>query len=310
MEPPAIEYPCTTSAITLLDKKELFERYLCNTKASLSAFAFANIFAWKDFFEFHFEIIQGHLCLFAKNDLGTFLYLPLLGDTFSLQAVEEAFYRMDKWGSPVGYSRIENVPAGMLRFFSPSRFSFYRRGYEYCYYRQDLEEMKGTPYKSKRALYNQFMRKYPTANYRPYKKEDFASCLELLKKWTKDRYHRHEDENYRTMLEENYRLHETLLGHASEAGLVVRVVTLKGQVIAYTCGYPLNPNVFCVFLEVADFSFRGLPVFVFRQFSMDPALRTHRFINVVDDFEMPHIRFTKLSFRPRLLLAVYTVTRR
>src|SRR3990167_3748083 len=95
-------------------KKNEFERFAGFSKHHLSSFSFSSIYLWKDFFQFRFEVIDGCLCVFAGNEVGSFLYLPPLapfGKKFSLKAVEQSFKIMDKAnGRHKGVSRIENVP--------------------------------------------------------------------------------------------------------------------------------------------------------------------------------------------------------
>ena len=65
----------------LLAFKSTFDQYLARGPRPLSGYHFSSVFAWKDFFEFHFEIIDDHLCVFActHGQKDSFLYLPPLG---------------------------------------------------------------------------------------------------------------------------------------------------------------------------------------------------------------------------------------
>lgn len=112
------------------------------------------------------------------------------------------------------------------------------------------------------------------------------------------------------MLEENAGVHQLALRHYQDLGLTGRVVTIDGKVRAYTFGYPLNAEIFCVLFEIADLSFSGLGVFIFREFCRDAALTPYKFINVMDDFELGNIERAKNSFRPAVLLPSYVITRK
>jgi hypothetical protein len=110
------------------------------------------------------------------------------------------------------------------------------------------------------------------------------------------------------MLSENRRVHELAMRNALWLDLVGRVVLVDGEIKAYTLGYWIQDEVFCVLLEVSDLECKGLPVFIFHEFCADEDLANARFINTMDDFEMTHVQQTKALFRPVIQLPAYTVT--
>jgi hypothetical protein len=308
----------------LLERKELFQQCLREAPGQLSSFSFANIFMWQEFFQFELEVIDGNLCVFARHEAGTFLYLPPLGKSVSAKTIQACFERMDKVNRNKGVSRIENVHAHQLPLFLPKadrlsaggddrpseEFSHYNKGYEYCYYRKDLAALTGNSYKSKRSSYNHFVKNY-TFQYLPYDDSMRADCAALYQDWAQSRRPVYaENAVALQMLEENAGVHQLALRHYRELGLTGRVVAIDGKVMAYTFGYPLNEQTFCVLFEIADLSFNGLGVFIFREFCRDAAIEPYKFINVMDDFELKNIQRTKDSYRPAVLLPSYTVTRK
>ena len=301
----------------LLERKELIQQYLREAPGLLSSFSFINIFTWQEFFQFELEVIDGNLCVFARHEAGTFLYLPPLGKNVSSKTIQTCFERMEKVNRAKGVSRIENVPAYQLPLFLPQgasrpaeEFSHYNKGYEYCYYRKDLANLTGNAYKSKRSSYNHFARNYQF-KYLPYGDSMLAQCAALYQDWAKSRRPVYADNAVALqMLEENAGVHQLALRYYRELGLAGRVVAIDGEVRAYTFGYPLNEQTFCVLFEIADLSCNGLGVFIFREFCRDAALAPYKFINVMDDFELKNIQRVKDSFKPVVLLPSYTVTRK
>lgn len=308
----------------LLERKEVIQQYLRQTPGQLSSFSFINIFIWQEFFQFELEVIDGNLCVFARHDAGTFLYLPPLGKNVSAKIIQACFERMDKVNRNKGVSRVENVHARQLPFFLPqgasrpaAEFSYYNKGYEYCYYRKDLASLTGNPYKSKRASYNHFVKNY-AFQYLPYEDSMRPECAALYQDWAQSRRPVYAQNAVSLqMLEENAGVHQLALRHYQELGLTGRVVIVKdreapcgSKIKAYTFGYPLNEQTFCVLFEIADLACNGLGVFIFREFCRDAALAPYKFINVMDDFELKNIQRTKDSYRPVVLLPSYTLTRK
>jgi hypothetical protein len=297
------------NASALLAHQKTFNAFLKKTSYQLSSFAFVNIFSWKDFFQFDLKVMEGALCIFAKHSLGTFLYLPPLGKPLSLAFSEKCFDFLFKVNRGRGISRIENVEEKDLGLFSPERYTIYKKSDEFVYRRCEIAQLSGNKYKSKRALYNQCVRQHRCV-FAPYTTGMKKECLSLYAAWAQERKIKHQDTIYQQMIDENYRVHDICLTYMQKLGLVGRVVLINDKVQAYTVGFPLKKDTFCILLEVADMQVRGLPTYVFKEFCADPALRKFDLINVMDDFGLENIRATKLSFKPCAIYPSYVVSRK
>ncbi len=286
--------------------KTLVRKYLREQNPVLSAYSFVPVFLWQECFRYYFEIIDGQLCIFAGNEIGRFLTLPPLGREISASALQECSRRMAGWNSGSGVSRIENVDFRQRSAF-PAGAAFYLRGYEILYYKKDIIGLKGNAYKSKRFDYNHFIKSYDAA-YLPFCESMAEECLKLYDQWQEGRRRKYTDDIYRHMLDESRRVHELAMQNALWLDLVGRVVLVGGEIKAYTFGYWIRDDIFCVLLEVSDLECKGLPVYIFHEFCADEELAGARFINTMDDFEMAQLKRTKDLFRPAFQWPVYTVT--
>ena len=291
----------------LLNQRMTIERALLDEQSPLSSRAFANIFIWQDYFSFDVRLINDSLCVFAENEVGRFMYFPPIGENYSPQLLEECFAIMEEKNKGNGVSRIENVSYVDQKRYLAGQYQFYKKGYEYCYFKEDILALKGNGFKSKRSSYNRFIKNNPY-QFRPYEKSMAKECLVLYDRWVENRKRHHDDELYLHMLDENRRVHRLALDFYERLGLIGRVVLIDGKIAAYSFGYPIRPDVFCILFEIADLDKSGLSVFIFRSFCDDPLLRPYRFINVMDDFGLKNIERTKNSFRPTILFPVYTAT--
>lgn len=291
----------------LFSSQRVFQKFLGKTQYDLSMFSFVNIFSWKDFFDFEFKVIGGALCVFAKHELGSFLYLPPLGKALSLGLAEKCFGILFTMNQGRGISRIENVEEKDLGVFSPEKYTIYHKSDEFVYRRSELEHLAGNKYKSKRALYNQCARS-KSCVFIPYRPSMKKECLQVYRRWAKERKERYDDDIYRQMIDENLCVHDTCLSHYQKLGLVGRVVLIDGKIHAYTFGFDLKQDVFCVLLEVADRSVKGLSTYIFREMCRDTQIKRFDFINVMDDFGLENIRATKLLFKPCRIHPSYVVS--
>ena len=290
----------------LLDNKTIFEHYARKTKNVLATNTFANIFAWRDFFEFEFKVINDSLCVFAHHVLGTFLYLPPLGEKVTRDTVDKCFGYMHDYNEGKNISRVENIDVYQLKNFYAEHYRPYLKGHEYCYFRNDIAQLEGHDFKSKRSDVNHFI-KNNTFEYLPYDASMLNDRLALYDLWAINTRLHNSDDICLTMLDENYSVQQNVIVSAEELNMTGRVVKVDGQIKAYTFGYPLNENTFCIFSEITDLNIKGSASFIFSQFCRDEALASYPFINVMDDSGIVQLQQTKMSFHPTHLWPVYSV---
>jgi Fe-S-cluster containining protein len=292
-------------------EKARIDAALAKSPRVLSSLAFVNMFAWQDFFTFSVEDIGGALCVFASQSVGTFLYWPPLAVGIPARAIDVCFDKMKEMNRGGSLTRIENVAEDELKFFDEKKYTAQLRGHEYVYRRTDIAGLRGNDYKTRRGEVNLFERTHAGSYaWRAYTGDDFNACAILFDRWLDGRFQKHDNDIYQHMLVENRMVHRLVLAHAGRFGLVGRVVEVDGRVAAYTFGYRLNEDTFCVLFEVADLSVKGLAAFVFNRFCRDEALESFTWVNAMDDFAAEDLARTKMSWRPARLQAVYAVTPR
>ncbi|MBI3602356.1 MAG: DUF2156 domain-containing protein [Candidatus Omnitrophica bacterium] len=295
----------------LLAQKSLFEKYLNCQTHQLSAFHFSSIFLWQDFFDFEFETVQESLCVYAHQKDGCFLYLPPLAPPeaglaklWQHSVVEDCFSKMNKINPQV--ARIENIEQRQSDLLD-GKFKTYPKTQEYVYRKEDLIDLKGHAYKSQRHDIHHFQLQHQVL-FRPYEPGDFKTCLDLYERWAQRRHDKHDDPIYRHMLEENRLVHELALTYREALGLVGYVVEAHQKIVAYSFGYSLNSQTFCVLLEITDVALTGLSAFIFNHFCAEETLRPYTFINTMDDFGLPYVAASKQAYHPVQKPVSYTIT--
>jgi hypothetical protein len=291
----------------LLKHQAIIDRYLGEIAAPSSAYSFVNIFIWQDFFRFDIVEIDGHLCVFAADDAGTFLYLPPLAKAIVPDVVEKCFERMTRLNNGRGVARIENVLQQQLVCFSEQKYKSTKKGYDYLYYRKDLADLKGDAFKSKRNAMNHFV-KHHRSEYEFFESSMVAECEALYDRWAQDKTAGITDEMYRMMLQDNRLVHRQIFENFRALGLIGRVVKVAGRIVAYTFGYFLNRDTFCDLAEIADPQYKSAATYLFWLLCNDQVLKDIKFINVMDDMVPENVNRTKLSFRPAMMLPSYIVT--
>jgi uncharacterized protein len=291
--------------LTIADKKT-FTEFLMLRRHSLAVCAFENVYIWKGLFDIRWTVIGESLCVFFKDKIGTFLYLPPQGPRPDPSVVVEAFRIMDRQNRNPGISRIQNVEEEDLVFYKNQGYACRYASCDYVCRTSDLVRLQGNRFKSKRASVNYFIKHYPfeyAVFYPRYKN----ACLALYRLWMRQREDAYPDPFYRGMLKDSLNAFGVLLGQYSRLGCLGRLVKINGAVKAATFGYALNQDIFCVLYEITDLSVKGLSQFVFRAFCGE--LEKYRFVNVMDDSGLANLKKVKLSYHPAQLVHAYTVER-
>ncbi len=295
-----------------LNDKPIFDRYVDQTCQRLSSYAFASLYIWQNHFAFYWGQLAEHLCIFAKQNDDYFMpILPIPYNTGScgyLNVVHEAYQFMLESSRNSHIARIENVPQEMLPLFEKNGFSATLKETEYLYETQTLAMLSGNRYKSKRSAYNAFVERYPSAMLSPYGLTDRDACVALYEAWRTERAAQSNDEIYQAMLEDSQSAHRIAIAHADALGLLGRVVRINGEIKAYTFGYPLNADTFCVLFEIADLDVKGLAQFIYREFCRE-LMGTYRWINAMDDSGLENLRRAKHSYHPTRLISSYNLVR-
>ena len=298
-----------------VEDKLIFEKYLSKTRHELSIFSFANILIWQAHFDIRYRIIKDNLCVFFRDRIGCFMYLPPLGKNVGKETLEECFKIMNSQNKDQRISRIENIEEGQADFYKKLDFKLYPKDKEYIYERKDLVTLAGDKFKSKRANCNYFSKHYEY-EFSLLEKAAINDCLKTLENWKKERLSRlntsigqarNKDELYRNILEDNFLAQKEALLNYSSLSLSGGVIRIEGEVKAYTLGFELNNDIFCILAEVCDLKFKGMPQFLFREFCR--MLDKYKYINVMDDSGLANLRTVKLSYRPKKVLNSYILER-
>ena len=287
--------------------KLLFDKFFKLRDHELSVYAFQNLYIWKGLFNISWAIIDGNLCIFFQDRLGVFLYLPPEGRKPSLRAIKEAFEIMDQHNKQRAISRIENIEEKEVEFYKNLGYECREKFPEYLCERKDLVELRGERFKSKRACVNYFEKHY-RFEYSCFSLREKQECLGLYDYWRGERQEKYKDTVYRGMLGDSRKCLEVLLDNFGQLNFKSGLVRIDNRIKAFTFGFSLNPDTFCILYEISDLRIKGLSQYIFRRFCAEQ--KNHRYINIMDDSGLDNIREVKLSYRPHRLVPSFIARRK
>ncbi len=293
------------NTLKLKDRK-IFDRFINLKGSSLSCFSFANVFIWSDVFDISWEFIDENLCIFMKDSIGCFMYLPPLGSSHSENVLEKCFCTMEEINNGSGISRIENIDKEDVSFFRDTGLTCRRKDGEYVYLTEELCNLKGDSYKKKRSARNYFLKNY---NFRivPFSSKYTNDCTALYERWAKSRSAANDDSIFQQMLKDSYTALSRALEHYGSLDLQGKIVLVDGMVAGFSIGYAVSKDTFCIIFEITDLKIKGLSQFLFWDFSKDK--KEFRYINAMDDSGLDSLRKVKLSYRPHKIEPVFIASK-
>ena len=179
---------------------------------------------------------------------------------------------------------------------------------DYIYHRDSLATLSGKKLQPKRNHCNKFEAAYPDFVYEELTPNVFEECLNLEKQWTADKMAEYTPQMLHEMNDERRSLSYVFENweHLGGQGALLRV---KGQLVAFTYGAPINYDTFDVCVEKADTNFEGAFAMINREF-VRHLPEQYSYINREEDLGIPGLRHSKISYHPAILLHKYAVMTR
>jgi len=270
---------------------------LCDAQP-LAAYSTPYHYIWNGLLSYWWSEIQGAFCLFVQSPDGWFMPLPPLTSHNKIEGpLAEAFRLMRCWNGPGAVSRVENIPASLVPVLESMGYRLMPKDPDYIYRAAELVNLAGDRYKAQRALCNRVER-VEGVSVESYRPSDRLACRELFQQWRRHKHTKGLDAFAIMLLEDTASAHEVAWSHGSELQLVGSVLRIDRDIRAYTFGYWLTTNTWCVLLEVADCTIPGLAQYLFRDTCRKALSQGAEFINTMDDSGLSSLRRSKVNYHP------------
>ena len=177
-----------------------------------------------------------------------------------------------------------------------------RDDFEYLYLTENLKNLSGKKFHSKRNHISTFSKNYAWS-YETLSHNNLPEILKMADKWTEQMKKITEDsasiEVENSALKEYLPLMDTL----NLRGGCIRV---NNEIVAFTFGSPINSSVFDIHVEKALPEFRTAYSLINREFIVNE-LSDFKYVNREDDMGLEGLRKAKLSYHPDILLKKYVI---
>lgn len=308
-----------------LKAKEVMDTYLEQINVDLSDYTFAGNYIWLSTATGFYAIVNDTFCLFILNSGELSMLLPPLGKKEkTYEAILDCFEIMNAHNSKRNYSKIEYVHENILEGFVDyleegtliyemlKDFVIEKKLVDYIYKVDDLIDLKGDSYKSKRNEINRFKKIYPEFRIEILDKEKHGSdVLSLFNKWVKDRTTYMPKEEVEVFLDgiyfERFAI-KRLVNDYENLDVIGLVIYIDDEIKGFTVGEKINDNTASVIIEKTDFEILGCAQFIFREFTKILKDKYQvEYVNVGDDMGFENLKKVKMSYRPKKLVPKYTI---
>ena len=171
-----------------------------------------------------------------------------------------------------------------------------RNSSEYIYKRENLANLVGKKFHSKRNHISSFTKKY-NWTFEKLNNDNIADARFVADGW----YAANVDPADTSASAENVGI-SFLLDHMDIFKVQGGILRVDGQPVAFTCGTPINDKVFDVNFEKALPEYQGAYAVINREFAKS---LNYEFLNREDDLGLPGLRKAKLSYHPDIILKKY-----
>lgn len=296
-----------------IENRELLEEYLNGYEYKTSGLSFSALYMWRDINCFSWEIIGDYMCVCGVSHLELeegiilpFMFPPLTKTgEYDSEKLRETIYlakeKFDKAGQPFS---LRLVPFHLMEIIKEAcpemSFKDDRPNYDYVYLTQELIDLKGRAFHSKKNHLNYFKKTYEY-EYVELTSEMADEAMAFIAEFNRKKdVPEHEME----MLKMEEQAMEDVFRNIETVGYSAGAILIDGKIEAIAIGGQLGRNTITEHVEKANTDFRGLYQAINNEFCMNVASKA-KYINREEDMGIPNLRKAKLSYKPVKLLEKY-----
>jgi len=290
--------------LTLADKP-LIDGYFHRGQYQNSECTFTNLFIWRDCYAVKWAVVDGLLVIKPGQSEESWI-LPPYGDyeQCNLKNVllqVQAYFAAQ--GKPLILRAVTQAFADVLEQQCPGMFQLEeeRDLEDYLYSGDDLRELKGRKYHSKRNHLSNFHKAYPDFVYEPMTAAMREEIWEFINLWCKQKECSGKFSD--GLICEKKAIREAL-DYFDQLDYVGAVIRIDGQIEAFTMGERLNDDTVVIHVEKANGLINGLYGAINQEF-LRHAWPDAAFVNREEDTGDEGLRKAKLSYHPLELVKKY-----
>lgn len=297
-----------TTPFTMIDfkpvstkDKALFDEYLPDGNERGCEFSFANLCLWG---RQSYALVHNHIVLFSQFD-HRFVYPYPIG-TGDIKATLDAIIDDAHARSiPCRITGVSATAKETMEALYPDRFHFRadEGSFDYVYAIDDLAELKGKKFHSKRNHINRFKEAHPDYTVEILDESNLPQVRAMLDEWYRNRLAENPDSDFHLEQEALARA----FTHFRELALDGLVLRDGERILAFTVGSRMNENTVDVHFEKARHDVQGAYSVINYEFAryIREKYPDIQFLDREEDMGIEGLRKTKRSYYPHRQIIKY-----
>ena len=283
-----------------IEHKDLFRRYLAEDPPQISELTFTNLFIWQHCYHPVWLEHDGCLLIILQPEKSAPFGMQPVGTGDKRKALDALCSELKDISDEVRICRVSEDFVN--RHLDPDQYFYQldRNNSDYVYRSDDLIELSGRRYHSKKNHLNTFMRNYKY-EYLKLDKELVGHFLDMQEQWCRIR----ECLQTPDLLMEDYAV-KTALTYFDELDYEGAAIRIGSRIEAFSLGEKLNPDTAVIHIEKANPDIPGLYSVINNLFARNAWSRLE-FINREQDLGVEGLRKAKESYYPHHMVNKYTV---
>ncbi len=284
-----------------VEDKEKYMEYLNDGKERGCEYTFANLYIWG---RQRAAIVENHLVLFSQYDRRSVYPLPV-GNGDKKAVLDELIADATERGITCRFTGVTDSEKELLESLYPDKFHFQcdRNFFDYVYDINDLSDLRGRKFHSKKNHYNRFCEMYPNSRIEELCEANLPKVKEMVEEWYRDK----RADNPASDFEMEEIAIAKAFKHYSELGMEGIAIIDGDTVLAMTMGSFNSSNTIDVHFEKAKFGIDGAYAAInceFARYLRDKYPQV-LYLNREDDMGLEGLRKAKESYRPHHMIEKY-----
>lgn len=282
-----------------LEDKAWVEKAFNEAQTDCCEYCFGNIFMWSDIYDNRILNDNGIFVSADFTDKPVFCYPVGKGDKKA--TIEKLIEYAKSLNTELEFFGLTEKDKDELNALFPNQFEIEetRDFFDYLYKSEDLSTLAGRKYHSKKNHVSYFEKTFDW-KYEPINERNIEQCRLLNDHWER----LNKQKNPEEITEENLAIKKALNNYF-DLGFEGGVLTIQGEIVAFTFGERLNDTTFCTHVEKAYGNIRGAYQMINRELARQLQDK-YEFINREEDTGSEGLRRAKLSYQPHRLVIKYS----
>ena len=278
--------------------KPIFDKFYRSRYYENGHLTFTNQYMWRKPYDIHWAVENDVLYTLTKWQNKISMLQPIGAEDKMQESIAKIieFFADNDGDKKVSIGGIDKYFAEELKKFPDAKFEIAANDYnfDYVYLADDLINLAGRKYHSKKNHLNNFKNNYPMANYLPITKDIILKCKEELDDWYENKSPELPNDPF---LELERNAINEVLDNFCDFDLKGGAIELDGRIIAFAFGEQLNTDTAVIHVEKADPDIRGAYPAI-NQGVVAHEWSEMKYINRQEDMGLEGLRKAKESYKP------------